>query len=892
MESPSPGGSLIRAQAEAIYEKVRDARVIGIRSPVAPGGLTSLTINGDRFDVATCRSTLEIREHLARVDGSDGRLIIVTPLQDTDIGEDVLARLARRRLFPLDAWEGAARLFKATRLDPRLRRESWLADALIDGAPPEGYAVAASGLLDRDTAWSAFLVYRLGLPDGRPDAVSLLRWTLTSDGDARYENLPSVFRTHLADRFAETAGPAGAAVADCAQAGYLTLAVPIGLALTGLLSEQVDTRVSSALREGAIRLERFTGGKRLEPRAMAEWAASAEVAATETSDPRLVRQIVDRADDVLDRVGVRSYAFVSNWSAVGLEQRLERYATALLDATAAQNVDTGPASAALAKVREHRLAAARPERLARAEMAMRVLRWLARDAQRSSALAPVSLDQMADLYRRDGSFVDLARISLRGGDPLERLADAYGRLLSRATDARERQNYQFGRALVDWVGTGSTSGGIVPVEDVLERIVAPLASEATVLLLVVDGMSLAVWHEVSDELSGLGWVPLRPERGQMVPGLAAIPSLTQISRTSLLSGALITGTSADEKRAFANHPQLVAVSKPHFAPVLFHKGEVAAAGGRSLAPEVRDAIGSGDRRIVGVVLNAVDDYLAKADQVRPRWTIEYIPLLDALLHEARAAGRIVVFASDHGHLLDDDTTLERSEAGDRWRADDGAVRDGEVVLAGPRVKGANGRVIVPWSERTRYGQRKNGYHGGATPQEMVVPLAVMSPGIQVAGWIETGIMYPAWWDDVAVAPAPAEPLRTTPLVAARAGESRVRRPAPLLEGLEQLVPEAAWIDRLFESRTYAAQKQMAGRGVPSDERMRVLLYALDQRGGKLTRTAVVHVLNMPLVRLAPFLAAARRILNVEGYGVLQVDETSDTIVLNRRLLDLQFELNR
>ena len=43
------------------------------------------------------------------------------------------------------------------------------------------------------------------------------------------------------------------------------------------------------------------------------------------------------------------------------------------------------------------------------------------------------------------------------------------------------------------------------------------------------------------------------------------------------------------------------------------------------------------------------------------------------------------------------------------------------MLAGARVGANGGRVIVPWSERTRYGMRKNGYRGGATLQEMIVP---------------------------------------------------------------------------------------------------------------------------------------------------------------------------
>ena len=77
---------------------------------------------------------------------------------------------------------------------------------------------------------------------------------------------------------------------------------------------------------------------------------------------------------------------------------------------------------------------------------------------------------------------------------------------------------------------------------------------------------------------------------------------------------------------------------------------------------------------------------------------------------------------------------------------------------------------------------------------------------------------------------------------------------------------------------------------PADDRLRALLAAVDERGGKLTRTALAARLNLPLVRLGSFLAASRRVLNVEGYAVLRLDEASDTVELHRELLVAQFEL--
>jgi hypothetical protein len=42
--------------------------------------------------------------------------------------------------------------------------------------------------------------------------------------------------------------------------------------------------------------------------------------------------------------------------------------------------------------------------------------------------------------------------------------------------------------------------------------------------------------------------------------------------------------------------------------------------------------------------------------------------------------------------------------------------------------------------------------------------------------------------------------------------------------------------------------------------------------------------------MAGLIAALRRLLNVEGYPVLTLDEDSDTVTLNRALLDRQFQL--
>jgi hypothetical protein len=85
------------------------------------------------------------------------------------------------------------------------------------------------------------------------------------------------------------------------------------------------------------------------------------------------------------------------------------------------------------------------------------------------------------------------------------------------------------------------------------------------------------------------------------------------------------------------------------------------------------------------------------------------------------------------------------------------------------------------------------------------------------------------------------------------------------------------------SEMMAAQRQMASRVALPEERIRVILGALDERGGKLTGPA------LPM-RLGGMISALRRLLNVEGCAVLSVDEQSDTVELNRKQLFTQFGL--
>jgi hypothetical protein len=96
----------------------------------------------------------------------------------------------------------------------------------------------------------------------------------------------------------------------------------------------------------------------------------------------------------------------------------------------------------------------------------------------------------------------------------------------------------------------------MPVEAVVERLLAPLAKQAPVLLLVADGLSYSIFRELCEDLEAQGWDEQVAGATPMTlaVGIAALPTITEVSRTSLLSGRLVVGAAAQEKTAFATHP--------------------------------------------------------------------------------------------------------------------------------------------------------------------------------------------------------------------------------------------------------------------------------------------------------------------------------------------------
>jgi hypothetical protein len=131
-----------------------------------------------------------------------------------------------------------------------------------------------------------------------------------------------------------------------------------------------------------------------------------------------------------------------------------------------------------------------------------------------------------------------------------------------------------------------------------------------------------------------------------------------------------------------------------------------------------------------------------------------------------------------------------------------------------------------------------------------------------------------------------------------ARKTRRARPATARQGT--LFAEAAgrsaetarvdWIAHLLRSPVFAAQWRVAGRRAPDDQCVRALRATLEAHHDHLARRVLEQVLGAPTFRLRGILAGVQRLLNVDGYQVLTVDDISDTVALNRPLLNTQFQL--
>ncbi|MFG2088521.1 BREX-2 system phosphatase PglZ [Spirillospora sp. NPDC048824] len=852
-------------------------------------------------------------------DGSDAILVITTGVDDHQLGADLRAHALGRRALSVDRAEIVKQRFGAADLDPRIRQEPWLIDALLDAEPADGWRVHPAGepwrrsggsVLTRDTAVRALVGARLepsgALPGGGDasgyrdlDVDSLLAWSRVPGAALRFAELAADERAGITAWLRRYVGDAAAVLLALVESGKGEDAMALGV-VASVLTDAARTP-DAALAIGGLfaGVTHDTADLRAFASAvqgtLARWIgeAGSERRGHETARER-VMAVLDRADDLARAAGLGQAAAEHPFLPSGLDGRLRAFASALTESPRA-------AGEALNAVLDHRLAELFADRCGVAVMAARLRRWL--DAPGSSGVGPSVVGSVAGGVAgqmRDGGWVDRALTVLWGGDPGNDpvLGRAYRDTYESAVRRRASLDEAFAARLEDWAAAAAAEapGGALLAESVLEEIVLPLAREAAPLVLVLDGMSASVAAQLGEELARGGrWLEITAVPGARRGAVSMIPSVTRVSRASLLCGAATSGGQTSESAGFADFWK-----RRRREAALFHKAAIAGGPGQRLAQPLLDAL-AGDA-VVGAVLNTIDDALDHdREGDRTGWRTSDITFLTDLLNAARDYKRPVVLVSDHGHVLERGgrEPAPAPDAGSaRWRT--GEPGDGEIELAGPRVLEGGGRVVVPWREDIRYTPRKAGYHGGASLAEMTVPVLVFIPSADLVpkGWsiLPPEQTVPRWWTgrDEPETAAPEPPARAVPRPGTRTAPTQ--KEALFTVGEAATAPAAPAAPdtlgtRVTRSPVYAGQRKYL-RKAPDGRQVAAIIDALADAGGRLSSAAVGAAAAAAGGR-APrnadlFITALQRLLNVEGYPVLGLIDSGATVTLETALLREQF----
>lgn len=890
----------LRSICEDLWEDDSDASAFGLHVSSSMTGPPEVEFKFGIAHVLRADNVFQIREALLDAEEKNDKIILLTKLQQGDLGHDVVARLARSRLFPFSHVASLCSLFKAKELD-RSICEPGIAHALLEYSPKDGYPPVSAGVLDASTVWKAVCRHVFEMGDREPDLVTLLLWATTDNGPKRYveatEDLRSSLRNRLHSRLGDSADSILRMVDSGAGKDALVLAVTCQV-IFGSGDEEVHEKA-------AVRLEKYHSDKTISKsvgRMLGDFASDAIVDLDRLPDLRIAQSHLERADELLEQLGCSDYSHRNRLSRDGYEQRLKYFGKIIQDAIST------PTEASIAEcetqqdyIAGHRIGKQRrnAEQVSRTEMAVRLIRWLNGPLPETG-----SFGEQSTAYVKELAFVDWAREAICRGDNIAELSNAYVALNEAVSERQRDFAKSFAGGLADWSSIGSTDIGVFGVEHVLENFVAKVAAQKNnVLMIVLDGMSWAVCHELLEDIRQDHWFESTLDEGARIPApvIATVPSETRFSRTTLMSSELTEGNSSTEKRNFKQNDALIRVSNKTKPPVVFHKKEITEGARGPVSEALSKAILDDKQNVVGVVINAVDDRLANAQQIVDRWAIDRINPLGALLRLARDSGRVVILASDHGHVWHQaDAAHEPDTEGSRWRQDDGKPIDGETVVSGQRVIPAD-KIIVPWSEAIHYKRKQHGYHGGATPQEMVCPLVILTDKSSAySGLVECAYPKPEWWSPAPVAsPVEAEPVVQVTVPSGSPTLFDKLEPEPVVVATEKVAEAASvevqpagtdWIDRLLKSQAYKDQRAKIKRHPLADDTVRASLEALTTNGEIMTPVAFANAANVPVARLDGMISKLQRMLNVDGYEIITMDRTENRVELSVAKLRRQFDV--
>lgn len=868
-------------------------------------------VGPQHFRVETARSEIELRAALPE-GPDDPPAVVLLDWEPGRLPSDIFGRVAYGKVYTIARARRLRVAFSHAQLAGDLEQCRPLTDAILR-EPQFRWPAPPGGLVTLDLAWRAWLVARKVFGEESEREVTLLLRFTREDPPA---GLGAVFAQHpdllreLEAWLRQAVGPVAPWALRLWLDGKGVIAGALAFVLDGVrgsigAQDFVDGTLAARLSELSKPL---TDHARRDPRLLIVWADLANVLAAQCEDaPARLLRLIDVADRFLPaHEKISEVLGRSDYLRGALEARKFALAAALEAAAEAPDEEARRAVViALDALGSHKLRETDPAQGAlheRARMAARLVGWLSarsRDVAFSATESDVVvLTERAEDFVAQGGFADLARRAARG-DVGDALGAAIARVVARADARRDADDEEFAQKLVRWNELGRPVDRVTPVEAALDRFAAHFLKEdpqRRLLVLVVDGMSWDRAVELLEALEPAQFAPLRwrvpgSERGGVPPVLAALPTLTDVSRAALFAGQLLRpGDALDTSRdalRLQNHKALRALDVK--APLLVKRDLHTPAG--DLSPDAIALVGRPDRLVALVI----DD---------PR---EALHPLRELLERATLANRAVLLVSDHGRASG--ARMERAVArredesgGMRWRTwrSGAAPEAGEVVLGGSyawRPAGVE-RVALLARETESYGVAdRDGEQGGATLAEVVAP-AILLGAESLAGRMRTAydrdaadpamevrpLVRPAWWnlrsDASVTAPRPVAPVVRP---AARREVPSAQPALPTLAADLRPAPStpaaptakvSPWVAFFADSK---ALKQL---GRPRDPRFVAAVDALDSARGTLSVEQFASVVGLLPSRVEGLVASMSEVLNADGTPVIQYEAATRLVRLD------------
>lgn len=976
----SPALGQVNAEAVAgALERALDAEARRVEKGHPRSGATALALSADpRWDgperltvhiqtgdgkseprpvrVVGADSVISLVYALSDHDEDTDHVVVLTPLESADLGEALLGRFLGEEVLRLDNWELLRTELKVTSIDPRLYtgRLSWLADTLRSIRATHQFKLS-TGVLKLEQALSIAVSVRFGRSPGEQiDSAALLEWTRNPASVSAFTHLHEDERGELRAEVERTLGAVPRVLFKLLERDHALDAVPIGLALAQLGEAAQEDRpgtdrdAARSAQHALIRAqERYFGTNQPGAKDLKDFGnacTAALIRLLDGSEDEHADETVRRAEELLFQLGASHVAQASSLLDAGLHSRLadlgRQISLALGEDGLPQPQDLREVEEALVRLRDHRRHTARDkqDQARSATHAVRLLRRLALGSadQPLGADTPTTTQAWIQAHVQQTGWVDRAASAIRqhrGQVPA--FDQALGTLYGRVRHWRAEVDAEFATAVNRWNSTHAPTDTQLRSENLLSRTARSLVQDQAPLIVVLDGMSVEVAVQLAEDiqsggrLAEVGQTRNGDRSGAREGALATVPSTTNCSRASLLTGSLTAGKQDTERAGFT-----ALWSQASFGSrkaVLYHQRALETGAGAHLPAAVQEHLDEGET-VVGVVLNTIDDALSRGREGdEATWTVKQVGKLGSLIDAAARAGRPVLLTSDHGHVWDRGEAT-KTHAGESARYRTGQPGEGEVLATGDRVLLGDGTLVVPYREDIRYTDRKDGYHGGFSAAEMVIPVLAFVPVLDTArrgrgesagdptprGWqrLTPAEAEPVWWSQPLentsasgsenwISHGSGQSTQTGSFIGhvslgegssvttggARSRKKNQLEQTPALFGDEATTPPSLGT-KVVETAVFEASRARVGRA-PDTEKVAALIDALTAVGGthpRLPVSASARAAGGPEShpRAVRFLKMVGKVLNVEAYPVLTLTDGDRSVELNTALLQQQF----